>query len=60
MSEQILYDIFARMKNNKTPLHGRFIKDVRKADKAEDCGHKDVIVTFEDGFEEYFDAKHQD
>ena len=48
------------MRRKRIKFHGKYISAVKKASKDEDCEHKDVIVIFEDGSEDYFDAKHQD
>lgn len=60
VTEDHLFRILDHMRGKHIKFHSRYISAVKKASKDEDCGHKNVIVIFEDGSEEYFDAKHQD
>ena len=60
ITEPILCDIFKYMLENRILWHGKYIKSVRIGTKDEDYEHKDIIIKFKDGSEEYYDAKHQD
>ena len=60
VTENHFFYILDHMRRKRIKFHGKYISAVKKASKDEDCEHKDVIVIFEDGSEEYFDAKHQD